>query len=290
MISYFSHLTRAINYIEKHIKEDLTLDNVAKEAGFSLYHFHRIFHSMVGFSLKEYIRKRRLSLAAHNLNTTQKSILEIALDYQFSCSETFTRAFKKEFCITPGQFRKRGVQLPLCEKLNIDDKVSNLLKGFSNLTPKIVTRKSFRIVGERRRMNLENERNISQEIEFAYDFHRRKCLSKIQDKNNSNLAIALGYEYDEIKKEYTQILGAEVTSVNTIPNNMIYYIVPPNKYAVFTVYGLKPVIQMAWNNIFEDWIFKSQFVHDPYSPHFEIYKKDWVGLEHNFVDIYIPIK
>lgn len=290
MPSYFSHLKRAIDFIEQHITEEITLESVAKEAGFSLYHFHRIFHSIVGMSLKEYIRKRRLSLAAHQLNTTKRNILEVAIDYQFSSAETFTRAFKKNFNINPGEFRKSGVQLPLCEKVNIDNKVNNLLKGFDNLTPEIVTKPSFTIIGERMRMNLTDERNIQQEIEFAYDFGIRNCWSLIPERKNPKTAVALGCEYDPIGNMYTQILGGEVNSVGALPDGMIHYTVPPTKYAVFKVYGLRPLIQMAWDNIFGDWIMNSQFEHDTNGPHIEFYREDWIGIEPEYVQIYIPLK
>lgn len=96
----------AIDYIENHLTAPIQLEKVAQAACFSLPHFYRIFHALVGHSVKEYIRKRRLSEAASRIASTSESLIQIAFDYQFNTQESFTRAFRSMFGITPGRFRK----------------------------------------------------------------------------------------------------------------------------------------------------------------------------------------
>lgn len=85
----------SIEFIENHLEEEeLNLDRIAKEAGFSKYHFHRLFQKYVGKSVAEYIRSRRLSSAAQLLLYSEERILDIALLYGFDSQEAFTRAFK----------------------------------------------------------------------------------------------------------------------------------------------------------------------------------------------------
>ncbi|MGN7382161.1 helix-turn-helix domain-containing protein [Paenibacillus sp. SAFN-117] len=97
---------RSIRYIEEHLKGDLSLEKVADQAAFSMYHFHRMFQAYVGDTLADYIRKRRLACAAGELLSTERRILDIALEYQFESQEVFTRAFKRIYYMTPGQYRK----------------------------------------------------------------------------------------------------------------------------------------------------------------------------------------
>lgn len=96
---------KALQFIENNLKNELSIETVANYVATSKYHFHRLFHSYVGTPLATYIRKRRLSNAATELLTTERRILEIALDYQFESQEAFTRAFKKMFQMTPGQYQ-----------------------------------------------------------------------------------------------------------------------------------------------------------------------------------------
>lgn len=106
MSQYDFVIQRAIADIEEHLHEQLTLEDIAYKAGFSKFHFHRIFQSSLGMSVTEYIRRRRLVNAAIALLFTNERILDIAFHYHFESQEAFTRAFKKQYCMPPGQYRR----------------------------------------------------------------------------------------------------------------------------------------------------------------------------------------
>lgn len=95
----------AINYIEKHLTEELNLHKVSREVGFSQYHFHRLFKHTTGLSIGHYIRIRKLAKAAFFLIETDISILEIAVECGFETQESFTRAFKSVYQFPPGKYR-----------------------------------------------------------------------------------------------------------------------------------------------------------------------------------------
>ena len=94
-MSYLNSIEKALIYIENNLHEDINLSAIAKEAGYSLYHFHRIFKGIVGDSIKNYVRKRRFTEAAKELVYTNKSIVEIGIKYGYESREAFSRAFKK---------------------------------------------------------------------------------------------------------------------------------------------------------------------------------------------------
>ena len=102
---YDELLKGAIDYIEKHIEEELTLEEVASYSVMSMYHFHRVFQSNLGMSVTDYIRKRRLTHAAQALVMTDRSVLDIAVQYGFSSQEAFTRSFKQMFQLPPKRYR-----------------------------------------------------------------------------------------------------------------------------------------------------------------------------------------
>ncbi|PKH22604.1 MDR efflux pump AcrAB transcriptional activator RobA [Enterobacterales bacterium CwR94] len=93
-------------WLESHLDQPLSLDNVASKAGYSKWHLQRMFKDVSGHAIGAYIRARRLSKAAVALRLTSRPILDIALQYRFDSQQTFTRAFKKQFAQTPAWYRR----------------------------------------------------------------------------------------------------------------------------------------------------------------------------------------
>lgn len=99
-------IQKTINWIESHLHEQISADDIDAVSGFSRYHFHRVFQTSVGMSVTEYIRMRRLANAASILLHTNERIIDITFYYQFESQESFTRAFKKLYGLPPGQYKK----------------------------------------------------------------------------------------------------------------------------------------------------------------------------------------
>jgi AraC family transcriptional regulator len=93
-------------HIQSHLAEDLSLESLAALADLSPFHFHRLFHDSIGETLKQYTLRLRLERAAYALRLQDGSILDIALNCGFHSHETFTRAFKRWFCMSPRQYRQ----------------------------------------------------------------------------------------------------------------------------------------------------------------------------------------
>ncbi len=110
-------IAAAIDYLESHLTEPVTMKTVAAAVGYSRFHFERRFASAVGFTPAQYLRKRRLSEAARALVCSTRSIVGIALEYQFQSQEAFARAFKKEFRTTPLVYRKKRQLLRLTSRV-----------------------------------------------------------------------------------------------------------------------------------------------------------------------------
>lgn len=108
-----------LTWLEGHLDQSLSLDNVAAKAGYSKWHLQRMFKDVTGQAIGAYIRARRLSKSAVALRLTARPILDIALQYRFDSQQTFTRAFKKQFAQTPAFYRRSadwnsfGIRPPL---------------------------------------------------------------------------------------------------------------------------------------------------------------------------------
>jgi len=108
-----------LDWLEDHLDQPLALNNVAIKAGYSKWHLQRMFKDVTGLAIGAYIRARRLSKSAVALRLTARPILDIALQYRFDSQQTFTRAFKKQFGLTPALYRRSpdwsasGIRPPL---------------------------------------------------------------------------------------------------------------------------------------------------------------------------------
>jgi AraC family transcriptional regulator len=103
--TYLQRILQVQLFIQEHLDEELSLDRLARVAHFSPYHFHRIFRGIVGEGVKEYVRRLRLDSAAVALKNTDRSIIDIALGAGYNAHESFSRAFRQMFGVSPSQFR-----------------------------------------------------------------------------------------------------------------------------------------------------------------------------------------
>ncbi|MCK0471075.1 helix-turn-helix transcriptional regulator [Halalkalibacter sp. APA_J-10(15)] len=117
-MNHYTISKQIIAFIENNLHERLSLESIAKHAGFSKYHFHRLFYKEIGQSVMDYVRSRRLANAAHLLLQSDEKIIDIAFYFRFESQESFTRSFKKAYHLPPGQYRKLMSKLKLQKKEN----------------------------------------------------------------------------------------------------------------------------------------------------------------------------
>lgn len=106
-MSRVSKIRESLSFIEKNLNNDIRLEELSNIVYLSKYHYHRLFRELTGDSVKQYISKRRMAEAARELVSTDGRILDIALRYQYGSQEAFTRAFKRLYGTTPGEYRKQ---------------------------------------------------------------------------------------------------------------------------------------------------------------------------------------
>ena len=105
-MDYRSEVLDSLTYIEENLENAISLDELAQTVHLSKYHYHRLFHKIAGESVSKYINRRRMEKAAEELVRTDEPIINIALKYQYSSQEAFSRAFQQIYGITPGKYRK----------------------------------------------------------------------------------------------------------------------------------------------------------------------------------------
>ncbi|MCK9252339.1 MAG: AraC family transcriptional regulator [Clostridiales bacterium] len=112
--SHYAGMNKVLAYIDNNLKDDLSLNTLARVSGYSEYHFHRIFHALTGKTLHEYVCDRRIIAAAARLLYERNSVTRIAFDCGFSSSSSFGRCFKQQLGCSPSAYRRnKGRKRPL---------------------------------------------------------------------------------------------------------------------------------------------------------------------------------
>jgi AraC family transcriptional regulator len=284
-VEYLKKVQTAIDFIEDNLHNELTLNEIAYKVHFSMHHFHRIFHSFVGESLTEYIRRRRLTKAAHLLRNTQSRILDIAFVSGFNSQEAFTRAFQNMFDITPGQYRNQKQRLLLKEKPRITLSLLVQLEGGLQMHTRIVEKDAMTVIGLPCLTTLK-ENKIPQ---LWNKFNQRK--QEIKQRVDQHIVMGISeFSSNPYDNPFTYLACVPVKEVLDIPKGMVTKTIPSMKYVVTTHKGRLDTLGDTFDYIYAIWLPKSDYelaeAHD-----FEIYDERFLGPDHeqSEVDVYIPI-
>ena len=171
-MDWITGIQNAINYIEDHITEELDYGQIARESFSSPFHFQRVFSILCGYTLGEYIRSRRLTLAGTELATTREKVIDVAYKYGYDSPESFAKAFQKFHGITPTQARGGGVMLKSFSRLSI--KVS--LEGGSIMNYRIEEKNPMLLTGYKRRFTGSPNDKQEQDHNFACESRLEQAI------------------------------------------------------------------------------------------------------------------
>ena len=138
-----TQLNNAVKYIEENISDDIQLEKVSGATNYSPYHFGRLFYYITDMPISEYIRKRKLSLAAMELQNATIKVLDLAVKYGYDSADSFTRAFIKQHGITPTEARRNGVILKLFPPITFQIKI----QGVQEMNWRIEEKEAFEVFG-----------------------------------------------------------------------------------------------------------------------------------------------
>ena len=144
-------IQKALDYIEANLTEDLKIGDIARQSFLSPFYFQRIFGALCGIPVGEYIRSRRLTLAAEELAASEAKVIDIAARYGYDSPDSFNRAFQRFHGLSPSGARKAGAALRSYGPI----KLTRTLEGGSMMEYKIVQKPQFTVMGVSRRFHPE---------------------------------------------------------------------------------------------------------------------------------------
>lgn len=236
-MEYYMNLQKAIDYIEDHLETHVELDQIAKCAGYSIPHFYRVFGAIVGCTVKDYVRRRKLSEAVMDLVSTSQGITEIAFKYGYESNEVFTRAFHSVYGMSPSKFRKSKMEPSILSKVNLITENRKIMRPI--IEAEIVYKDERWLLGIARKINqgdnmkyglLTNVKNEFMEIEKGFNAGIKSEIYYAAYEYNS---IDIFKEEDAI--HYMYYYGIEVSEFENLPCKDLSLIkLPQSKYAVFS--------------------------------------------------------
>lgn len=253
------NMNRALHYIEENLTNDINFREVVKLALCSEYHFKRMFSFLAGITLSEYIRRRRLTLAAFELKDKNVRVIDIAIKYRYNSPDSFARAFQNLHGISPSEAKKDGSSLkaypPMTFQLSI--------KGGNEMNYRIEENEAFHIVGIKERVPIIFH-GVNPKIAAMWESLQDETIDKLKKLSNVKplglLSASANFSEGrmEEKGELDHYIG--VATTKNCPRNLIKLEVPALTWAVFEAVGPFPdTLQDVWGRIYSEWFPSSNY-------------------------------
>lgn len=242
----------AMKYIEDNLMETIDFNKLSQIVGCSEYHFRRMFSFLSGMSLNEYVRLRRLTIAATLLQDKDNKVIDISLNLGYESPDSFTKAFKSFHEITPSQARKSNASLKAFPPMTFQLKI----QGGIEMNYRIVEKEAFKIVGIKKRITLIYE-GVNSQMDSMWeslsieDFKELKQLSNVEP--SGIICVSANFADERLEgTELDQYIG--VATNKPTDNRWIVLNVEAATWAVFTSVGNFPnSLQDTWARIYSEW-------------------------------------
>jgi len=253
------NMNRALSYIEENLTKDIDFREVAKLALCSEYHFKRMFSFLAGITLSEYIRRRRLTLAAFELKDNKMKVIDIAFKYGYNSPDSFTRAFQNLHGLTPSEAKKTGYSLKAYPQMTFQLSI----KGGNEMNYRIEEKQAFHIVGIKERVPIIFH-GVNPKIAAMWESLSDETINKLKKLSNVNplglLSASMNFSEErmEEKGELDHYIG--IATTKQCPDNLIQLEVPALTWAVFEAVGPFPdTLQDVWGRIYSEWFPSSNY-------------------------------
>ena len=240
-------INAAIEYIEKHLTEDIHCEDAARYVHISSFHFQRMFNLLTGITVGEYIRKRRLTLAGEELTRQNTKVVEVALKYAYQSPESFAKAFTRFHGVTHSQ-AKKGSELKSFHKLVV--KIS--VEGGTIMDYRIEKKEEFRLLVYAKMFTEESsEKGIPAFWEEYYQ-------NEVYKKAPGYLGICA--QEKEGAGEFMYGIGCDADDVKEVPEGFQIIHIPAYTWAIFKCVGPTPdAIQKTWEDIYRQWLPETKY-------------------------------
>lgn len=283
-MEWMKAISEAVDYIESHISDEITADDVANSVCISTFYFQKGFSMLCGYTIMEYIRNRRLALAGVALADSEAKVIDVAMQYGYDSPDSFTKAFTRFHGITPSQVHKDKTMIKSFAPL----KLTISLKGGYLMDYRITKKDSFTVICSAKEFSYEHAK---QEIPAFWQEHYATGKGQhVCGMFGINIDEQMGHE----KFEY--VIADVYNPVMDIPEGFVTKTIPAFTWAVFPCKGAMPnSLQDVNTKIFSEWLpalkeyeFAAGYCIEMYDAP-DKYPKG-IQDENYYAEIWIPVK
>ncbi|WP_274364778.1 AraC family transcriptional regulator [Paenibacillus thermotolerans] len=270
-------MNEALEYMENHMDQPLPIEEIAKAAYLSPFHFQRMFHMLTGMTVAEYMRKRKLTLAANELATSSVKVVDVALKYGYDSPEAFAKAFRKLHGISPSEARQSGVHMKAFPRISFQ--VS--LKGDKEFLYRIEDKEAFTVAGKSVQLNYENPKRSRSW--FWGECSRDGTLAKLTAMRSTLLGITM-----DIKDDFAYMIACKADGSAPVDGLSLQEI-PASTWAIFTSVGPLPqAIQSVFHRVYQEFFPATGYEHSG-APELEVYLPGDSKTEDYRCEVWIPV-
>jgi AraC family transcriptional regulator len=288
-MDYYLSIQNAVRYIEAHLEEELAIKEIAAAACFSSFHFQRLFQAISGFSVQEYIRKRRMTEAAAAIKASSSPILQIAAAYRYGSQEAFTRAFEAQFGITPAKYRRSELPITRQEPMNFLDYQMHDGGEMVMNKPELLHLEAVCIAGFEYKTTLEDGRYFREIPGFYYDFGSNGRFAQIPGRIRPAFSYGVSCSFQD-NGDFSFVIGEETENRSErLAEGFVRLELEAGRYAVFASSGAPANVQNVRKYIYGTWLPNSNYERRE-GPDFEITDVCASSPDNLEMKIYIPIR
>lgn len=277
MNGWTEDIQNAIGYIEENLTEDIQVSDIAAKAYVSEFHFRRIFSVLCGFTVGEYIRNRRLALAAQELSATDIKVIDAAVKYGYDSPDSFAKAFTRFHGISPSAAKEKGANLRSFAPLQI----KLTLKGGTIMEYRIVEKAAFTVMGRSRSFSSDSS---YEEIPKFWSEHMQSGESK-------KVCGMYGICLDGDGKNFEYLIADNYIPWNDIPEGYVTKVIPAGMWAVFPCRGALPkALQDVNTKIWSEWLPNCREYKLAGNYNIEMYTPPCDNPDNCYSEIWVPVE
>lgn len=279
-----NRLRDSIEYLEKNMETKLDIEEAAKIALASKFHFQRMFHMLTGVTVAEYVRKRRLTLAAQELSASDTRVIDVALKYGYATPEAFTKAFQKLHGINPSEVKALDISLKAYPPISFQIQI----KGEKAMDYRIVEKDGFKIIGKSKRVTTVDGKNFEIIPEFWQESNQNGVCEELSKHMGELGLLGVCMNYDHQQEEFDYVIAIEKPE-KEMAGDFVVEEIPDATWAIFESVGPMPgAIQDVFQRIFSEWFPATGYEHAD-APELEVYLPGDPSASDYKCEVWIPI-
>jgi AraC family transcriptional regulator len=283
-LDWLIRMKNALDLMEGRMEERMDIEEIAKAAYVSPFHFQRMFHMLTGMTIAEYSRKRKLTLAAQELATTSSKVVDVALKYGYDSPESFSKAFRKIHGIAPSEARNPGVNLKAFPRISFHLS----LKGDKDMDYRNVEKEAFTVVGKSIQTTCEDGQQTRDIPKFWQESNQDGTVAKLGSIGTGENLLGVCLDMQPGKGDLTYMIASQ-TNLTSHEEGFTLRTIPASTWAIFTSVGPMPgAIQSVIGRIFQEWFPATGYEHAG-APELEVYPPGDITAEDYRCEVWIPI-